>query len=77
LTHPTLKNPSEEQLDAMTPSIVVSQECRQRDAQQSTPKDQRATIDKQQLTINDQQLTTNKQRLTFNDKPPKHQVKAT
>jgi hypothetical protein len=27
LTHPTLKNPSEERLDVMTPSINAGQEC--------------------------------------------------
>jgi hypothetical protein len=46
-TYPTLKNPSKEQLEVTTPSIVAGQERQQRDARQSTPKDQQATINKQ------------------------------
>jgi hypothetical protein len=69
LTYPMLKNPSKEQLDATTPSIVAGQERWQPDAQWSTPEDQQAKIDKQQSTIDDQILTTNKGRSTFKDKP--------
>jgi hypothetical protein len=67
--YPTLKNPSEEWLNATTPSIVAGQERRQRDAQRSTLKAQQVTNDKQKSTIDDQRLTADKQRLTFNDEP--------